>query len=59
MEWSNANKLCSKSKLTVRKFFENTIYEVKDNDISKVANDDILKEMIIIIETENKMITKY
>jgi ribosomal protein S8 len=38
------HKLCSKSKLTVRKFHRNTICEVKNDSISKEANDYISKE---------------
>ena len=43
------NKLCKKSKLTVRKFFENTIYEVNSDE----KNDEVEENKII--ETENNI----
>ena len=44
------HKLCSKSKLTIKKFHRNTICEVIDNDISKIDND--------ISKTDNDNILK-
>lgn len=57
------HKLCSKSKLTVRKFHRNTICEVKDNiiskednSISKESNNDIKKNTKDNIESKNENI---
>ena len=48
MEWFKIN-FVKKSKLTVRKFFENTIYEVNSDE----KNDEVEENKII--ETENNI----
>lgn len=50
------HKLCSKSKLSVRKFYKNTIYEVIDNNISKRANNNIENNTEDNIKSNNENI---